>query len=76
MSSSAARACPLHMGDWNVMNGGFVDPTPGLRAEYEAALQQLRSEFAGRQGFLDRWRFRKRVWELQRRYLDRVTAKW
>lgn len=49
----------------------FVDPKPGIRAEYEAALQRLKLDFGRIRSREDRRRFRREVRRLKRRYLPR-----
>ena len=46
----------------------FVDSKPGLRAEYEAALDRLKREFGEIRSPEDRRRFRREVRRLKRQY--------
>ena len=48
----------------------FVDPLPGLKRDYEAAVAQLRSEMGNPNSISQRWRF----WRARRKlYLNMVV---
>jgi hypothetical protein len=58
--------------------GGFIDPTPGLVRDFEAAVDHLRQEKGDPQSLRERWRFwrsRRRLWrDLVAR--PRRSARW
>jgi hypothetical protein len=52
----------------------FIDPLPGLRAEYELALGRLREELGEPKTRRERLRFGWKAYRLRRRYLGWVRA--
>jgi hypothetical protein len=55
----------------------FVDPTPGLAAEYEEALAKLEAEFANKKRLVDRWRLRREKQRLAERFaIIRTVPRW
>jgi hypothetical protein len=59
------------------MTSRFVDPWPGLKAEYEVALAKLRVELGEPRTLRERRRFRRQARNLWvRLVLARSTANW
>jgi hypothetical protein len=59
------------------MSREFMDPTPGLRVEYETEMRRLRAEFAARTGIINKWRYWKGRRQIRRRYaMRRLLPKW
>jgi hypothetical protein len=56
----------------------FIDPTPGLQKDYEAAVEALRREIGEPRSFLERWHFWRRKGQLRRDIVDRPrrSANW
>lgn len=56
---------------------GFVDPTPGLKAEYAAALERMKAELGEPRTLRERIRFRRRAYALgARMFAARGTVNW
>jgi hypothetical protein len=57
--------------------GSFIDPMPGLMAEYEEALARLEAAFTDKKGLRARWRFRREKRRLAERFtITRTVPRW
>jgi hypothetical protein len=49
----------------------FIDPTPGLQGDYEAAVEALRRELGEPETFIERWHF----WRRKRRLKNDLVVR-